>query len=179
VKDAISGAMSLQIIVIFMLIVNGYLAFSVNYTKAFRVKNEIISIIEKNEGLMNANGVNNNAATQIVQYMKSVNYHLHHQGYSTWCKNNGYEVFESEVGNFCYKHEKVDVTGDTEASNKYQGSYYSIATFVDMDIPIINKLLPVTAGLFRVEGETSLIFSSGNNSETGGSSTGGAIVDPS
>lgn len=76
-KDAISGAMSLQIIVIFMLIVNGYLAFSVNYTKAFRVKNEIISIIEKNEGLMNANGVNNNAATQIVQYMKSVNYHLH------------------------------------------------------------------------------------------------------
>lgn len=50
-RDAISGAMTLQIIVIFMIIINCYLAFSVNYTKAFRVKNEIRSIIEKNEGL--------------------------------------------------------------------------------------------------------------------------------
>ena len=50
-RDAISGALTLQIILIFMIIINCYLAFSVNYTKAFRVKNEILSIIEKNEGL--------------------------------------------------------------------------------------------------------------------------------
>ena len=50
-KEAFGGIFTLQFIVVFMIIVNCFLAFSVNYTKAFRAKNEIRSIIEKNEGL--------------------------------------------------------------------------------------------------------------------------------
>ena len=50
-KEAIGGALTIQIILIFLILVNGYLAMTVNYTKAFRVKNGIISIIERNEGI--------------------------------------------------------------------------------------------------------------------------------
>ena len=44
-RDAIGGVFTLQIILVFVLLINGYMAYSVNYTRAFRVKNEIINII--------------------------------------------------------------------------------------------------------------------------------------
>ena len=49
-RDAIGGLFSLQIILAFILLVNGYLAYSVNYTRAFRVKNGIVNILEQYEG---------------------------------------------------------------------------------------------------------------------------------
>ena len=49
-RDAIGGVFSLQIILVFVILINGYLAYSVNYTRAFRVKNEIINIVEESEG---------------------------------------------------------------------------------------------------------------------------------
>ena len=42
-RDALGGIVNITIIVVFLVIVSGYLAFNVNYTKAFRVKNKIIT----------------------------------------------------------------------------------------------------------------------------------------
>ncbi len=171
-RDAIGGVFSLQIIVIFMLIVNGYLAFTVNYTKAFRVKNQIIQIIEQHEGFTE------DAKEKIDEYMRKTNYELS-DAYTSWCQRNGLEVYRSSTnGAFCYTRSKVDISGGSTNKKNYQGSYYSIQTFVNIDIPVINKLLPFTAGLFRVGGETSMIFSSGNNSEVTDQG-GGGIIDPS
>ena len=163
-RDAIGGVMSLQIIVIFLILVNCYLAFSVNYTKAFRVKNEIRSIIEKNEGLTCS------AMEQINDLMFKASYSIN-EGYTTWCQKNGYNVATTEAGSFCYKYQKVDVTGTSNQNNTYKGAYYTIATFVDMDVPLMNKILPFAGGAFIIKGETSLIYSSGNNSEVGSCST--------
>ena len=44
-REAIGGAMTIQIIVIFMLLINAYLDFSVSYTIAFKMKNQVINII--------------------------------------------------------------------------------------------------------------------------------------
>ena len=84
-RDAIGGVFSLQIIVIFMLVVNGYLAFTVNYTKAFRVKNQIIQIIEQHEGLTD------DAKLKIDEYMYNSKYELS-DAYTTWCQRQGLEV---------------------------------------------------------------------------------------
>ena len=48
-RDAFGGLMNMVIIVVFLVLVSGYLAFNVNYTKAFRVKNKIITKIEQYE----------------------------------------------------------------------------------------------------------------------------------
>ena len=48
-RDAFGGVANLVIIVVFLTLVSGYLAFNVNYTKAFRVKNKIISLYAKSE----------------------------------------------------------------------------------------------------------------------------------
>lgn len=160
-KEAISGAMTLQIIVIFMIIINCYLAFSVNYTKAFRVKNEIRSIIEKNEGLTCS------AMTQINDLMLKTNYKMNDK-FETWCTNNGYTVATAPAGSFCYKYQKIDVSGTSNEDNLYKGAYYTVATFVNVDIPLINNVLPFAGNLFLVKGETAQIYSSGNNSEISG-----------
>jgi len=155
VRDAISGAMTLQIIVIFMIIINCYLAFSVNYTKAFRVKNEIRSIIEKNEGLTTA------AVEQIDELMLKNKYKINDE-FIKWCSNNGYNV-ETRLknGKFCYKYHKVDVSGTSNDLNTYKGTYYTVATFVNIDLPLINNFLPMAGNVFLVKGETALIYSSG------------------
>ena len=49
-RDAFGGLMNMVIIIVFLVLVSGYLAFNVNYTKAFRVKNKIITTIEQYEG---------------------------------------------------------------------------------------------------------------------------------
>lgn len=154
-RDAIGGAMTLQIIVVFMIIINCYLAFSVNYTKAFRVKNEIRSIIEKNEGLTCS------AVTQINDLMLKTNYGVKHGDRN--CPE-GYTAADLDNGLFCYKYNKVDITGTSNSNSIYKGAYYTVLTFVDIDIPIFNRIFPEIAVLnetFASKGETALIYSSG------------------
>lgn len=153
-KDAFGGLFTIQLIVIFVIIINSYLAFSVNYTKAFRVKNEIRSIIEKQEGLTC------DAIEQIDDLFERVKYRPN-SGFNSWCSKNGYEVQETDHGSFCWKFQKVDVTGNYENNQIYKGGYYTIATFVNVDIPLVNKIYPFAGNLFLVKGETALIYSSG------------------
>ena len=40
-RDAFGGLLNIGIIVVFMTIVSGYLAFNVSYAKAFKVKNKL------------------------------------------------------------------------------------------------------------------------------------------
>ena len=49
-RDAFGGLVNIAIIVVFMTIVSGYLAFNVSYTKAFKVNNKIISVYEEYDG---------------------------------------------------------------------------------------------------------------------------------
>lgn len=161
-KEAIGQVFSLEFIIIFLLVVNGYLAFNVNYTKAFRVKNEIRSIIQKNEGLTKA------AMDDIGDYMASVNY-TQSTEFNSWCEREGLYVCKASYGSFC-----MDVTTSpkygTDASGNNIGAYYTIYTFVDINIPVLNRFLPSLGGIFSVTGETSLIYT-GSTAFTDGDST--------
>lgn len=160
-RDAIGGSMVIQIIIIFLLIINSYLAFTVNYTKAFRVKNGIISIIERNEGL------NEQAKEQIENLMK-VNTYSVSRDYLNKCGSGGltgYRSMQNTYGGFCYKVTPIDKTGGSAGNLQYQGTEYSVMTFVNLNIPILNKIFPVFAEAFAVKGETKTVYSSGNNSE--------------
>lgn len=157
-KEAIGSALSFKIIIFILIVINCYLAFNVNYTKAFRSKNEILSIIQKN------NGLTCDALDQVYNFMINNNYMIN-ANYADWCRNNGYEVAVSNQTNmFCYKKHTADTLGTGEGKN----AYYTVATFVNVEIPLINNLLPFTANLFIVKGETPLIYSTGNNTELTG-----------
>ena len=171
-KEAIGGVLSLNLILIFLVLISCYLAFSVNYTKAFRVKNEIRSIIEKNEGLTC------DALSQINDLMIKANYDFP-DSFESWCVANGYELVSDTKNNagiltrggFCYKVQPVNKLGTSDADKKYKGAYYTVATFVNiLDIPMFggnakgaNDLMNFLGSTFVVKGETALIYSSGTN----------------
>ena len=166
-KEAMGGVFTMQAILVFLVLATGLLAFSVSYTKSFKVKNEIRSIIEQYEGLTES------AAVKIDEVANRYNYHVSTPGdYVNMCNTmgQGWEAYRSTLKNgetavFCVKCTLSDAVGTSEGKLKYKGAYYNIVTFINIDIPLINKIFPKAASFLRVEGETALIYSSGNNSE--------------
>ncbi len=161
-RDAVGGTVTIGIIIFFILLVNGYLAFNVNYTKAFNVKSQIISIIEKNEGHTDR------AEEQIKEYIASINYSVNQNMMQGVLNDEGF-ICPGSGGSdngslgYCYK----PVAADTETTDTYRGTYYQVVTFVSMDVPVLSQLLPMLADdLFRVNGETKLVTSFGTDSET-------------
>jgi len=152
-KEATGGIFSLEFIIVFLLILNGYMAFNVNYTKAFRVKNEIRSIIQKNEGLTDS------AMEQIEEYMDKVNY-TQSKGFNDYCQNRGMYTCTINGRSFCMDVTTSDKYGTRETASGTENiaAYYTITTFVDINIPVINKFFDRLGGLFAVSGETSLIY---------------------
>ena len=159
-KESIGGIFNIQTVLIFIVLATGLLLFSVNYAKAFRVKNEFRRIIEQYEGLTESTAEKFDAAAKKYGYSFS-----NPTIYENACERNGLRAYKSDNYVFCYKCDLKDVDG-TDVNNKtYKGAYYTIYTFVDIDIPLINKIFPAVASFLKIEGETSLIYSSGNNSE--------------
>ena len=163
-KDAMGGIFTLQAIVIALLIIMCLMAFAVNYSKAFRVKNEIRSIIEKSDGLTPS------AEVQINELVRKHQYFLSDK-YDEACRRLGYDVYTSSDDNggsgvrFCIKCEYANNVGEVNQNPSYQGAYYSIVTFVNIDVPIVNNLIPFTAGFFKTSGETALIYSGNHNNK--------------
>lgn len=161
-KDAIGGTFTITAIIVALIIIMCLMAFAVNYSKAFRVKNEIRSIIEKNDGLTL------DAEVEITTLLKKYNYYLDEK-YEDLCQKKGYDVFTGASENsatgirFCIKCNYADNIGEMNKNPEYRGAYYSIITFVDVDVPIINNIIPFTGSLFEVNGETAIIYADHNN----------------
>ena len=160
-KEAVGQTISLQVILVFMIFLNAFLAFSVNYTKAFRVKNKVINIIEQNEGF------NNVAVSQIHSYMDQVGYRANVNG-----QINGLGNCQNGV---CIQIHCVGRMGDSGADGECKASadgkqdyrvYYNVTTFINVDVPLINKVLNQTMSIFRVQGDTSTIYVDGTNNQT-------------
>jgi hypothetical protein len=142
-RDAFGGLMNMVIIVVFLVLVSGYLAFNVNYTKAFRVKNKIITTIEQYEGACDPVNENNRCNQVIKDYMKSVGYNAS----SLNLTDAGYVCNNS----YCIK--RMEAETDTENVDLKKKVYYKVTTAVVIDIPIINKIMPQLQ-IFQVSGTT-------------------------
>lgn len=140
-KDAFGGIVNIVLVAIFLVIISGILGLVVNYTKAFRMKNVVISTIEQYEGASGCFDENGGCAQRIIEKSKTFGYHPTELAGS--CRRNGYE---SAYDLFCYKR------SDSDSGNKY---VFTIVTQVDIDIPIINKILGLS--IFQVHGDTRTI----------------------
>ncbi len=148
-RDAIGGAMTIQIILFFLVVINAYLAFSVNYTKAFRIKNNIVAILEQQEGF--TTGGPEAADARIEKIMLDTGYSV---GKDVIDKcgttDNEYVAIHNKAGGFCLKLTK----------NSSDGSgYYSVKTYININVPILNNILPVFSEVFSIKGETKTIYS--------------------
>ena len=149
-KDAIGSVFNLTLLFVFILLVSGFALFSVNYYKAFTVKNEIISNLEAYRGNVNNRNFKDKVTTII--------------------KRSGYHIGESRMNNLTIKYSAVygdmttnewhcDIGGTAGGGWCYKpvsGNKIEVKTFVNTDIPIINRILSGVK-LFEVSGETKTI----------------------
>ena len=130
------------IVLVFIVLFSGYLAISINYSKAFKVKNEIITIIEKNEGFTTKTGsqTDNSTEKQIDSYLEKIGYQT---ATTLNCPEDIYgEGTTARTGGYCIK--RIETT---------QGNYYKVTTFVKIELPLIWNTFT-----FPVSGETKLIY---------------------
>ncbi len=152
-RDAVGGSVSIYIIMFFLALINGYLAYSVNYTKAFRVKNRIVSIIEEQEGFTAS------AKAEIEEYVKDHAYYVQF-GMTQGARDEGYECF---AAGYCVSRKPAGESENIEDEELYRGWNYQVRTFVNIDIPVINKVLPAMGIYLNVEGETRPVYAAGND----------------
>ncbi len=134
-KDAFGGIFNLAIISVFLVVVMGVLGLTVSYTRAFRAKNIIISRFEQ---YGNSCKKSDSACFKKIKAdTESITYRPH----SLSCPS-GYNNLEKL---FCWTYV------DSDPNN----TRYRIITQVDIDIPIINKIMGLY--FFQVKGDTRVI----------------------
>lgn len=153
-KESMSNALILNLIIIFLFIFVILFAGSTAYTKAFKVKNRIISIIERNETTVITKGINNSAViTEINSALKDAGY--------TVAMNNDTKCSAALNKRFGNQNQTYNVVNTGTNSYRYcvaefyddnspmHGRYYAVITYMYFEIPLINKKLE-----FPVYGET-------------------------
>ena len=152
-KEAVGGIGITQIVIFFLILFSAYISVSINMSKAYKVRNEVISIIEKN------NGLNNTALSQIQNYMSSVGYRTTGNCNSSdnfgWEGINGNNYNNSSKALFCYRAMEVvySTAGSAGDPQFPQSAYYQIKVFFSLDIPVINNVFK-----FHLIGSTRRLY---------------------
>lgn len=135
-RNAIGNALLFNIVITMIILIIAFLAASLSYTKAFRVKNNIINSVEKNNGYNQA---------EIDALLSEVGYRVNEKGIQT-CVANGHTGGQvlTTASNYRYCIVKHTVT---------HGVYYGVTAYMYFDIPIINSLLE-----FPIYGESKVIY---------------------
>lgn len=134
-KEAYGGIFNLVFLVVFLVIVISLLGLTVSYTKAFKMKDRIIAVIEEYEG----SGCENNDSA----CMKKIEQEAKNIAYSVPALN----CHDMSVGKnlFCYSVEKFE-------GNR---AIFTVVTQVDISFPVIDKIMGFR--FFQVSGDTKTI----------------------
>lgn len=149
-REAIGGTWITQLIIVFIFVFVAFLALSMNYSKAFRVKNVTLSLVEKNEGITNTT-------------IERINNYLTYTGYTTKgkCSKGMYGISDLENINytkidkynknnkFYYCISKVK-SGTTNFQNR---AYYKIKLFFKFNLPVVGDIFT-----FNIDGQTKDII---------------------
>ena len=152
-RDAFGGVANLAIIVVFLTLVSGYLAFNVNYTKAFIVKNKIISTIEQYEGQCKVDPTNA-CHLEIQSYMNSLGYNAPNLALND--TENGAPWDCGDGAGYCIKKIPMNSIQVGSTQDTKDRAYFKVVTQINIDIPIINKILPGLK-IFQISGDTKPI----------------------
>ena len=152
-KEAISNSLIFTLVITFLFIFVILFAGSTAYTKAFKVKNRIISIIEKNDGY-NGTAVNEiNLALKDAGYKISLNNADKCQSeINNRFKNTNQAYKHISTGNSSYRYCIAEFTVSTPA---IQGKYYAVIAYMYFEVPLIGAHLE-----FPVYGETKTLGTS-------------------
>lgn len=127
-----------QLIIIFILIFSCFLTLVLNYSKAYAVKNRMLTTIEKYEGITSESS-------------KVINNYLTNKGYKTIgkCPSEWYGAVDLDGTYELAEDNKKYYYCFTESNAKSGQIYYTIVVFYRFNLPFIEELT-----IFQVKGKT-------------------------
>ena len=155
-KEAMGSTWILGIVILFVVLFASFLAYSINYTKAFNTKNEIINLIERYEGYtISGEDMDSKSLDQLLDstkvddkafgYIKSAGYN-YTSSEKIDCTKAGHVKSEAKKGGYC-------VTKICTGSGNDIKTYYKVTTFITVDLPLAG----VIANL-KISGETQVLY---------------------
>lgn len=170
-RDAFGGAFMIKLFLIFIIIYVGFTAVSLNYAKAFKVKNKVISYLEDNE-IIDISNMTAEAKTEMENYFEheilgNMNYKIEQDVFNAKCKQiiEGKAIDPTSDNSECFEPGIIIVeSGKSINPNRV---YYSVYTYVGWSIPFLNKLLALSqneqdtydiSGYWTISGETRIII---------------------
>ena len=144
-RESIGGAWLFGIVIVFIFMFSGFLAYSISYTKAFNVKNEVVNYIEHNRGFSKYNGSNiqNEKDEKLKNTTEGKIYML--------IRNVGYEpngIPECDTNDYYYG--VCIVKYCTDPHNTVSNTHYKVTTYIKFGIDFLGLHLTIP-----ISGETS------------------------
>lgn len=152
-----------QFVILFIFLFTAIMAYTINNSNAFGVKDEIVSIIEQNNGKYMDDGV---LSEEIVDLIESTSYRTTGKcddGYQGFARN-GEMVLSSERASICIR--EVNATDGVDSylnellgadnvatEDSLRGVYYQIMVFYQLDLPIVKQYYN-----FSSKAETKVIY---------------------
>ena len=142
-RDAFGGEFMCRLMLVFIVIYVSFTAVSLNYAKAFRVKNKVISYIEEND----------------IKDLKYVDYEnlgsiISNHQYTKKCKNGNGQYNDNTI---CCNGVLIEKKIETNSSYNYE-----VTTYADWNLGTLNMLFgfgkkeqeknEIVEGMFKING---------------------------
>lgn len=162
-RDAFGGVFTINLFLVFIFIFVAFTAVSLNYAKAFRVKNRVIDFLEENE-IVSLN------ETSFSNKLGKLDTILQDSTYNKTCEdgNGTIKSIEGNAIGYCYngivilESSEEPVSGTNSSIIKYQ-----VITYADWNLGALNKILALggrdetsesyVAGTWAIKGEAKVV----------------------
>ena len=170
-KEATGGISIFQIVIVFLILFAGIMALTINHSKSFAVKDEIINIIENEDVPKNLKTevLTSKTVQEIVDHLQEAGYRLTNKcadDYTGYASNG--KVTKGSDAVFCVKANDVSETMKQSAQNECSAGecyitknteyptmiYYDVILFYQLDIPVLKNVMK-----FEMKGSTKVLFS--------------------
>ena len=147
-REATGGSFLLYLVLFFVGVIILFFASIMSYSKAYKVKNRIINVIEEYGDIASMSNVErDNIIALINDDLSKVGY-SYTQNRNTCNFNNCNSVDDINNTNYNYCLCKVDV----DSSDSSKGYFYEVITFTEFRFPIIDSIITS-----NVHGETKIM----------------------
>lgn len=157
-RDSISGVFLFQITILFLLVFTAIMSLTINHSKAFAVKSNVLIAIE-NEGYIDLNAYS--LPTELTDAMTKDSYRSVGEcsdGFTGFDRNGNRNQNNPSI---CIKRIHINDMTDKLPSGSYlpsdgdKGSYYQIEVFYKIEFPVLRDVFN-----FSLLGETKTLYQS-------------------
>lgn len=158
-KEAIGGTWIYLIVLLFIGVFTCFVSVTTNYSRCYRIKDEVITSIE------HYHGVNENSIGKINEYLKGIGYSATGQcpqeDGSCWFrfsknKDDGPVGYGFDT-NYCIAKTDVRTKNSSGMVNgpigHFESAYYKVVVFFRIDWPVFRQIFNI-----KISGETAIIY---------------------